>query len=490
MASWTRSTLGNHEGQHLSAWRDYWHQPPNYDSFVYGGVRFLNLNSECGIVPGGCGAGSPQYTFVQQALAASPQACVVAMWHRPVLSLNEDSAPMRAIWRLLADSGGDLVLNGHIHAMEQYAPLNGSLETGRPDSHMVELISGSGGHKAATGADSDVRAVWQSNPVPGAVYVTAVGGATGQPTALDWEFRDVAGATIVNARGTGAGRVSCGIDQQPPTAPGTPSGTSTTPGTIDLTWQASTDEQATSLVYRVFRDDGATAIGSVTSSSTSTVSFHDSGLAGGSVHTYAVEAFDGANISTRSPSSGPITVMEGSVPIFIDRFDAGLSAWTTVVNVAIDQTQGGASPPSAKIQASGTPGFAWRSLGAAYGSVCVQTGLDLGSISSTVTLLKLRTAADSAVGGLQVTSGRALQVRADVAGSTTATGATLSPGWHTVRLCAAIGTAGSWALTLDGVSVGSWTRNNGTALLSRLQFGDKGTKTVTLNLDDMVVEQT
>ena len=35
----------------------------------------------------------------------------------------------------------------------------------------------------------------------------------------------------------------------------------------------------------------------------------------------------------------------------------------------------------------------------------------------------------------------------------------------------------------------SWTTNNGTTPFARVQYGDKGTKTIALNLDDVVVTQ-
>ena len=53
---------------------------------------------------------------------------------------------MRTIWELLADNGGDLVLNGHTHNMEVYGPLDGRLNANQADSTMWEIISGSGGH--------------------------------------------------------------------------------------------------------------------------------------------------------------------------------------------------------------------------------------------------------------------------------------------------------------------------------------------------------
>ena len=265
--------MGNHEGGNIPAYRNYWHQVPDFDTFTLGGVRYLQLNSECTRIPGGCGAGSPQYVFVQQTLASSAQACVVAFWHRPVLSLNDDNQPMRPIWKLLADGGGDLVLNGHAHTMEAYRPMNGALETGKSDSHMVELISGNGGHFGATGSDSDTRSAWIRNGVPGAAYITAVGGGTGQPTSLAWAFRDTAGATVSANGVPGSGSVPCGADLQAPDAPGTPTGVSNVPGTIDLTWAASHDDQASTLTYRIYRDGATTPTASISSASTGNVTW-------------------------------------------------------------------------------------------------------------------------------------------------------------------------------------------------------------------------
>ena len=77
-----------------------------------------------------------------------------------------------------------------------------------------------------------------------------------------------------------------------PSKPGKPSGTSSTFDSIDLSWAASTDNFAGPLTYRVYRD--GVQIDQVTSSSTSTVTYTDAGLAAGSTHTYTVDAVDAA----------------------------------------------------------------------------------------------------------------------------------------------------------------------------------------------------
>jgi arylsulfatase A-like enzyme len=103
------------------------------------------------------------------------------------------------------------------------------------------------------------------------------------------------------------------VDTTPPTAPGKPSGVSNSSSTIDLTWAAAVDETSTSLTYRVSRD--GTQIATVTSASTTTVSFQDTGLTASSTHTYSVVAVDQANnAGPPSPTSDQITVQAGAPP--------------------------------------------------------------------------------------------------------------------------------------------------------------------------------
>lgn len=99
-----------------------------------------------------------------------------------------------------------------------------------------------------------------------------------------------------------------GTDTIPPTVPTglTATGSSTT--TIDLNWTASTDNFGVT-GYKVFRDGGATEVGTVT-----TTSFSDTGLAVNSTHSYQVSAFDGAgNQSAKSTSASATTQIAGAL---------------------------------------------------------------------------------------------------------------------------------------------------------------------------------
>lgn len=187
LATKTVPTLGNHEAPHPVDWTDYWHGRPRFTSLRFGGVLFLDLDSNAPMK-----AGSAQYAFVQDELATAPP-CVVAFWHAPVLSNDSVSSSKLPMWSLLANNGGDLVLNGHRHSMAEYRPLTANLQLG---GHMVELISGAGGHSIGKGVtDSQGRLAWTLGKVAGAVYLTLNGAANGgTATSIDWVFRDVSQA--------------------------------------------------------------------------------------------------------------------------------------------------------------------------------------------------------------------------------------------------------------------------------------------------------
>ena len=277
-------------------------------------------------------------------------------------------------------------------------------------------------------------------------------------------------------------------DTQPPTVPGKPVGTSSSPGEISLSWAASVDDRASTIAYRVFRDGGGVPVGTVQSASTTTVSFTDSGLAQGSVHTYRVDASDGTNTSALSTISDPITVASGQVPVFADSFTSGLGAWTSVTNLALDGTSFPPSDtaPSVRASVSGLKAFAYHNLGSAYPSLCMSEAVNLSSIGpSAVALLKLRTANQSVARAFANPS-RILMVRGDVSGLTFSSGRALPTGWNTIELCATVGTSGTLSLWLNGSQIGTWTTNNGTSPITRLQIGDDAAKTVTINFDEVV----
>lgn len=97
-------------------------------------------------------------------------------------------------------------------------------------------------------------------------------------------------------------------DTSPPTAPGTPTATSTRSGQVDLSWAAATDDRADSLTYRVYRDSSTTPIANIGGPLTGTIRYTDTGRSPGARHTYRVRAFDGTQNGAFSATSNTVTV--------------------------------------------------------------------------------------------------------------------------------------------------------------------------------------
>jgi Malectin domain len=316
-----------------------------------------------------------------------------------------------------------------------------------------------------------------SGPTPGDTYTYTVDATDG---ALNTSARSDPSASItVQAP-----------DVTPPTAPGKPAGAANGKTKIDLSWQASTDDTSTTLTYRVYRDGNSTPVGTVTSNSTATVTFTDSGLGAGTSHTYTVDALDAANNpSALSPVSDPITTLG---VIFADSFDsADFSAWTTVTRLSIDPTTGGVAPPSALANPTAQSAWAALDLVSTYPSACLSVSMQINSLPvTTIDLLRLRTAANGPIARVMLTSTGKLLLNSDVSGLQKATGVALPAGWNNLELCGTVGSAGTWDLYLNGGKiVDSWVADTGIVPIGRIQIGYNQAATYSLNFDDVVLDQ-
>jgi hypothetical protein len=284
-------------------------------------------------------------------------------------------------------------------------------------------------------------------------------------------------------------------DMTPPTQPGTPTGVSNGPSTIDLTWAASTDDRAGAITYRVMRD--AAQVGTASSASTSTVAFTDTGLAAGSTHTYAIVPVDVAgNVGPQSGTSAAITVLDDPPPppsVFADDFSSGgFGNWTGMTRMTIDAGNGGLAAPSARAQVANQSAWAYKTLSAPVtGTVCMSLRANVSAAGATgLVLLRLRTATDGPVARVATSASGILQIRSDVSGTQIGSGVAMGSGWHAIELCGTVGASGTWDLYRDGVHiVTAWVANTGTTRVGRIQIGDNAAKTVTINIDDVVVDQ-
>lgn len=92
--------------------------------------HLVALNSECSYgvgadAVGGCGPGSPEERWLRRDLAAHRNACTLAYWHEPRFSSGEhgDAVQMSTIWNDLVKAHADIVMSGHNHDYERFAPI-------------------------------------------------------------------------------------------------------------------------------------------------------------------------------------------------------------------------------------------------------------------------------------------------------------------------------------------------------------------------------
>jgi hypothetical protein len=308
-----------------------------------------------------------------------------------------------------------------------------------------------------------------------------------KPTCLFWLDSSTTSMAAITALANDPffGRYEVGSDV-PPTAPGKPAASSDAPGQVTLNWQAATDDHAITLLYRIYRDQGTTPVGTTSSSSTGIVSFTDTNVPAGT-HTYAVSASDGSNEGPRSADSDDVSVA-GSTSVFADDFSAGFTNWSGSTAMSLDPSQGGIASPSARAQTTSAPAWAFRTLTTALATGCISMNVNVGSIGSPyVALLRLRTAANGNIVRVYVNGTGLLWIKSDVSGEQISSSTVIGTGWHNVELC---GGSGTWHLYRDGTPiVGTWTANTGSAPIGRIEIGDTLARTFTINYDDVVVDQ-
>jgi hypothetical protein len=127
----TRPAVGNHG--YLTSWAAgyfgyfgaAWDPKKGQYSHDLRAWHIVALNSNCSQV-GGCLAGSPQEQWLRQDLKAHPTKCTLAYWHHPRFSFGQydgDTAT-QPLWQALYDNSAEIVLAGHDHNYQRWAPQN------------------------------------------------------------------------------------------------------------------------------------------------------------------------------------------------------------------------------------------------------------------------------------------------------------------------------------------------------------------------------
>jgi hypothetical protein len=161
-----------------------------YYSYDIGSWHIIALNSNCSQI-GSCGAGSPQEAWLKADLAAHTNLCTLAYWHHPRFTsgtVGED-LDVATFWQDLYNAGVDVVLNGHAHGYERFAPQTPG-ETYDPAHGIREFVVGTGGEDFQGFVTSEpLSEVRQSNTF-GVLTLTL------HSTSYDWGFTPSAGQTF------------------------------------------------------------------------------------------------------------------------------------------------------------------------------------------------------------------------------------------------------------------------------------------------------
>ncbi|HEY6207486.1 MAG TPA: PKD domain-containing protein, partial [Gemmatimonadales bacterium] len=269
----TRPALGNHEYDTSPTAADYFtyfgavagDPTKGYYSYDVGAWHVVVLNSLISM-----SAGSPQEQWLRADLAADPQHCTLAYWHYPRFSsgtTHGSSVSAQPLWQALYDYRADLVLSGHEHNYERFAP---QTPTGvaDPTNGIREFVVGTGGQGEFYGfgtpiANSEVRITG----VSGVLRLTLADGT------YSWKFIPIAGQTA-----TDAGSGTCHGSTAPPPAPSVNAGPDVTthPGDTLKLSATFTDAGANDAPwsYTITWGDGGSSTGTTSSASTPITAAH------------------------------------------------------------------------------------------------------------------------------------------------------------------------------------------------------------------------
>jgi calcineurin-like phosphoesterase family protein len=167
-----------------------------YYSYDRGAWHVVVLNSNCGKV-GGCESDSPQGRWLRNDLAnTANHRCTMAYFHRPLYSTGTNVAgqDVKPFWRMLHDHGADLIVNGHAHRYERFAPM--TPDGARSDASGIrQIVAGTGG----AGGGDEISYVDAPNLQRVKTDAVGVLKLTLRADSYAWKFVPIAGKTFTDS---------------------------------------------------------------------------------------------------------------------------------------------------------------------------------------------------------------------------------------------------------------------------------------------------
>ena len=164
-----------------------------YYSFNLGAWHIVALNSNCSRIDG-CEAGSAQEQWLRADLAAHPNSCVLAYWHHPLYSSGSHGSDprMRDMWAALYEYGAEIVLSGHDHLYERFAPQD-SLGRLEMEQGIREFVVGTGGKNLYTPGVRQPNSEVIDNNTFGVLQLVL------SPGGYEWVFLPAGGGTFTDS---------------------------------------------------------------------------------------------------------------------------------------------------------------------------------------------------------------------------------------------------------------------------------------------------
>jgi hypothetical protein len=185
LKSITHPSPGNHEYSTPGAagYFAYFKGTAPWYSFDVGAWHVISLNSNCRSI-GGCQAGSPEERWLKADLAAHDNKCTLAFWHHPRWSsgLHGSDDGYEPFWVDLAAAHADVVLSGHDHHYERFAP----------DRGVRQFVAGTGGRSLYPVITPEQGSEVANDDTYGVLELTL------RPTSYEWRFVPVGAAQFTD----------------------------------------------------------------------------------------------------------------------------------------------------------------------------------------------------------------------------------------------------------------------------------------------------
>ena len=129
-------------------------------------------------------------------LCRHPARCTLAYWHRPPFSSGrygdpEDTARVRPMWTAAVQGGVDLVLTGHEHSYERFAPMDAAGNEADEGARLFVVGTGGGNLRPFERLELPTSEV-RNDSAWGVLRLTL------RPDGYDWKFLPVAGKTFTD----------------------------------------------------------------------------------------------------------------------------------------------------------------------------------------------------------------------------------------------------------------------------------------------------